>query len=132
MLIVASSKVEIGNLKTLLSSEFEMNDLGVAKKILDMEIWRDQKAGLLYLSQHKYIGKVLQSFQMEKSKPVIPPLVAHFKFDASAIPSTKEDKYFKSRVPYSSAVRSLMYAIVCTRPDLTHEVSVVSRFMSSP
>ena len=59
MLIAASSKVEIDNLKTLLSSEFEMKDLGAAKKILGMEIWRDWKVGLLYLSQYKNIEKVL-------------------------------------------------------------------------
>ncbi|XP_047334054.1 secreted RxLR effector protein 161-like [Impatiens glandulifera] len=37
-----------------------------------------------------------------------------------------------SHVPYASAVGSLMYAMVCTRPDLAHAVSVVSRFMGDP
>ena len=37
-----------------------------------------------------------------------------------------------SRVPYASAVGSLMYAMVCTRPDLAHAVRVVSRFMGQP
>ncbi|GJY74723.1 retrovirus-related pol polyprotein from transposon TNT 1-94 [Tanacetum coccineum] len=36
------------------------------------------------------------------------------------------------RVPYASAVGSLMYAMVCTRPDLAHAVGVVSRFLSNP
>ncbi|CAL2270427.1 unnamed protein product [Prunus armeniaca] len=35
-------------------------------------------------------------------------------------------------VPYSSAVGSLMYAMICTRPDITHIVGVVSRFLSKP
>ena len=37
-----------------------------------------------------------------------------------------------SKVPYASAIGSLMYAIVCTRPDIAHAVGVVSRFMSRP
>ena len=37
-----------------------------------------------------------------------------------------------SRVPYASAIGSLMYVMVCTRPYLAHVVSVVSRFMSDP
>ena len=37
-----------------------------------------------------------------------------------------------SRVPYASAVGSLMYAMVCTRPDIAHVVGVLSRFMSNP
>ena len=37
-----------------------------------------------------------------------------------------------SKVPYVSAIDSLMYAMVCTRPDIAHAVRVVSRFMSRP
>ena len=35
-------------------------------------------------------------------------------------------------VPYASAVGSLMYAMVCTRPDITHAVGVVSKYMANP
>jgi hypothetical protein len=37
-----------------------------------------------------------------------------------------------SRVPYSSIVCSLMYAMVCTRPDIAHAVEVVGRYMNNP
>lgn len=37
-----------------------------------------------------------------------------------------------SRVPYSSAVGSIMYLMVCTRPGIAHAVSVVSRYLSCP
>uniref|UniRef100_A0A2N9HLL9 Reverse transcriptase Ty1/copia-type domain-containing protein n=1 Tax=Fagus sylvatica TaxID=28930 RepID=A0A2N9HLL9_FAGSY len=37
-----------------------------------------------------------------------------------------------SKVPYASAIGSLMYAMVCTRPDIAHAVGVVSRYMSNP
>src|SRR6185437_9389286 len=60
MLIAAKSRKEITTIKKLLSSEFDMKDLGVTKKILDMEITRDRKSCLLFLSQHNYITKVLQ------------------------------------------------------------------------
>jgi hypothetical protein len=36
------------------------------------------------------------------------------------------------KVPYSSAVGSLMYVMVCTRPDIAHAVGVVSRYMNNP
>ena len=38
----------------------------------------------------------------------------------------------KTKITYPSAVGSLMYAMVCTRLDLAHAISVVSRFMSNP
>ncbi|KAL4309465.1 hypothetical protein GQ457_01G014250 [Hibiscus cannabinus] len=35
-------------------------------------------------------------------------------------------------IPYSSAVGSLMYAMICTRPDIAYDVGMVSRFLSNP
>ena len=37
-----------------------------------------------------------------------------------------------SRVPYVSAVGSLMYEMVYTRPKIAHAVGVLSRYMSKP
>jgi hypothetical protein len=50
----AKSK-EIATLKAQLSSEFEMKDLGAIRKILGMEIGRDRRSSLLFLSRHNYI-----------------------------------------------------------------------------
>ena len=36
------------------------------------------------------------------------------------------------RVPYASAVGSLMYAMLCTRPDICYAVGIVSRYQSNP
>ena len=36
-----------------------------------------------------------------------------------------------AKVPYTSAIRSLMYTVVCTRPDIDYGVGDVSRFMSN-
>jgi hypothetical protein len=35
-------------------------------------------------------------------------------------------------VPYSSVVGSSMYAMVCSRPDLSYVMSLVSRYMTNP
>jgi hypothetical protein len=37
-----------------------------------------------------------------------------------------------SKVPYSSTIGILMYAMVCTRPDIAHAVGVLSRYMNNP
>ena len=62
MLIAAKDKEEIRKVKTQLSKEFEIKDLGAAKKILGMEILRDRQVGQLYQSQKGYIEKVLHRF----------------------------------------------------------------------
>jgi len=35
-------------------------------------------------------------------------------------------------IPHANVVGSLMYAMVCTRPNIAHAVSLVSRFMANP
>ena len=47
-------------------------------------------------------------------------------------PETQEEINYMSNIPYSLVVGSLMYAMVCTRPNITHVVGVVSRYMNSP
>ncbi|KAK0592644.1 hypothetical protein LWI29_022839 [Acer saccharum] len=41
-------------------------------------------------------------------------------------------KDFMAKVPYASAIGSLMYAMTCTRPNISQVVGVVSRYMSNP
>nr|AAT01387.1 putative polyprotein [Oryza sativa Japonica Group]AAT44170.1 putative polyprotein [Oryza sativa Japonica Group] len=132
MLIAAKSKEQITTLKKQLSSEFDMKDLDAAKKILGMEITRDRNSGWLFLSQQSYIKKVLQRFNMHDTKPVSTHIAPHFKLSALQCASTDEDVEYMSRVPYSSVVGSLMYAMVCSRLDLSHAMSLVSRYMANP
>ena len=69
---------------------------------------------------------------MHESKSVQTPLANHFKLSAAQCPQTDVEQEKMARIPYSSAVGSLMYAMVLTRPDISHAVSVVSRFMANP
>ncbi|KAH9296395.1 hypothetical protein KI387_039983, partial [Taxus chinensis] len=66
------------------------------------------------------------------AKLVGTPLAGHFKLSKEQCPKTKQERNQMSKVPYSSMVGSLMYAMVCTRPDIAHAVGAVSRFMSDP
>ena len=111
MLIAAKRNEQIAGLKKLLNNEFEMKDLGAAKKILTMEIIRDRKSTLLFLSQQNYINKILDHFNMKDAKPVSTPIAPYFKLSAKQYRSTDEDIEYMSKVPYSSAVGSLMYAM---------------------
>ncbi|WVZ64637.1 hypothetical protein U9M48_014131 [Paspalum notatum var. saurae] len=122
MLIAAKDKNEIAKLKAQLNSEFEMKDLGAAKKILGMEIIRDRHDGRLYLSQKGYIKRVLHRFNMHEAKPII----------FNNVSTIDKDVEYMSKVPYSSAS---WFSNVCHgpfTPDLSHALSVVSRYMANP
>ena len=94
-----------------------------------MKIVRERTKRKLWLSQEKYIERVLERFNMKSVKPVSTPLASHLKLSKHMCPTKKEEKEGMTKVPYTSAVGSLMYAMVCTRPDIAHAVGVVSRFL---
>ena len=132
MLIAGSSMTELTRLKQQLAENFEMKDLGPAKQILGMRIFRNRSEGTLKLSQEKYIEKLLDRFNVGDAKTRNTHLGTHLKFSKKQCPQTNEEESHMSRIPYASAVGSLMYAMVCTRPDIAHAVGVVSRFLSNP
>ena len=108
MLIAAKSMCKVDRLKVLLHKEFDMKDLGIAKKILGMEIHKDRESRKLWLSQKNYIRKVLEKFNMQDAKPVSIPLANHFKLSGSQCPKNEKEIEDMSKVPYASAIRCLM------------------------
>ena len=69
---------------------------------------------------------------MDDAKQVQTPLAGHFKLSAAQCPQTEAEQQKMACIPYSSAVGSLMYAMILTRLDISHSVSLVSRFMANP
>jgi hypothetical protein len=74
---------------------------------------------------------VLERFGKENANSVSTPLANHFKLLASQCPRTKGKVGDMSKVPYASAVRYLMYAVVCTRTNSAHAMSTVNKYMSN-
>ena len=74
---------------------------------------------------------VLERFNMKSAKLVSTPLANHFKLSKKSCPTIDEEKKEMATMPYFSTVGSLMYVMVCTRPDITHAVGVVNKFLSN-
>ena len=64
---------------------FDMEDIGVAKQILGIEIHKDRKNGKLSFSLEKYVERILERFEMNKENPVNVPLASHFKLSSGII-----------------------------------------------
>lgn len=69
---------------------------------------------------------------MKDSKPGDTPIAKGDKFCLQHCPTMDLEKEEMHKVPYSSVVESLMYVEVCTSPDLTFIVGVLSRYLSNP
>ena len=132
MLLVGRKIKDINDLKDALKSEFEMKDLGPAKRILGIDIFRDRKKGILFLSQADYVQKVLKTFGMLKSKSVSTPIPSHYKLKSAKESISNAELEYMQKVPYCNVVGSLMYAMIATRPNIAYGVGLVSRFMNFP
>lgn len=123
ILIFCSDLKRINTVKSLLSNEFEMTDMGKASTFLGMHIEQDIEKGTIVLSQSKYLEKVLQKFNMQDCKPKSTPMEKGLHLDAG-------DKNKCTNHPYRELIGCLIYATVTTRPDLCAATGYFSRFQS--
>eukprot|EP00253_Pinus_taeda_P019604 PITA_19604 len=104
MLLVGNEKEIIQDLKTQLSSKFDMKDLGAPNYILVMEIKRDRAKRKLWLNQRTYVETILQRFNMQDSRPVKVPIPIGVNLSTEQCRKTQEGEEDMSCVPYASAV----------------------------
>ncbi|RVW29447.1 Retrovirus-related Pol polyprotein from transposon TNT 1-94 [Vitis vinifera] len=116
----------------MLSTHFDMKDLGEASYVLGIKILRDRANGVLKLSQRAYIERILKRFNMHNCKSTKAPIVKGDKFSKAQCPQNNDEREEMKTIPYSSVVGSLMYAQVCTRPDIAFVVGMLGRYLSNP
>lgn len=118
--------------KQYLSKNFDMKDMGEASYVIGIKITRDRQRCILGLSQEAYINKVLERFRMKDCSPSPAPIVHGDKFNLNQCPKTDLERNQMTNIPYASAVGSIMYAQVCTRPDIAFAVGMLGRYQSNP
>ena len=132
ILIIGNNIPMLKEVKKWLESCFAMKDLGEAAYILGIKIYRDRSKRILGLSQSTYIDNIMAHFSMENSKKGVVPMTKGTVLSKSQSPATDIDSKRMQAIPYASAVGSIMYAMLCTRPDVSYALSMTSRFQQSP
>ncbi|KAL4340139.1 hypothetical protein GQ457_08G024220 [Hibiscus cannabinus] len=118
--------------KQFLSKNFDMKDMGDASYVIGIKIHRDRHKGVLGLSQETYINKVLERFRMKDCSPSVAPIVKGDKFNLNQCPKNEFEREQMKNIPYAYVVGSLMYAQVCTKPDIAFAVGMLGRYQSNP
>ena len=102
-----------------------MKDMGETSYVIGIKIHRDKFQGILGLSQETYINKVLERFWMKDCSLSVSPIVKDNRFNLNQCPKNDLEREQMKNIPYASAVGSLMYAHVCTRPDIAFVVGML-------
>ena len=123
MLIFGTSIEHVEMTKEFLSSSFSMKDLREADVILGIKIIKHNEGHML--NQSHYIEKILKRFNMFDKSPAFTPMDPCEKL----VPYKEE---VISQFEYSKIIGSLIYAMICTRPDIAFVVGQLSRFTEKP
>ena len=132
ILLIGNDIEFLNSIKGYLNKSFSMKDLSEDAYILGIKIYRDRSRCLIGLSRSTYLDKVLKKFKMDQAKKGFLPVLQGVKLSQTQCPTTAEDKEKMKDAPYASAIGSIMYAMLCTRPDVNRAVSLVGRYQSNP
>jgi hypothetical protein len=126
LLLASTNPSELAALKAQLKKVFPMKDLGEVHTYLGMEVTRDWDGRTIFLSQRTYIHDILHKFGQEECKPAPTPLQVNHSLNVPAEGEAAAPEVER----YAELLGSIMYVMVCTRPDIAHAVSVLSRFLA--
>lgn len=126
LLIVCQDVTYINEIKSALLERFQMQDMGNISHFLGLDITRTNDE--LSISQSNYLAKIVEKFGLENCNPVKTPMEVqnHLLTDEIEEQSNDFDK------PYRLLLGSLMYAMLCSRPDLSYSLNYLSRFQNNP
>ena len=128
ILIAANDTDLLIETKQLLFSHFDMKDLGEAYFVLGIQILRDRPCDILRLSQQTYIEHILKRFNIQSCSFGKTPIVKDDKFSKCQCPQNDIERDQMKVISYSLVVGSLMYAQVCTHPDIAFNVNVLGMY----
>ena len=124
-LIACKSLRVIEKVVEYLREAFEIT-IGNANKFVGLQIARNREEKSMMIHQSDYAEKILEKFRMDDAKAVSVPADPHV-----ALEPVKKDEESENSSPYREAVVSLMFLSVVSRPDISHAVNSVARFLEN-
>jgi hypothetical protein len=118
-------------IKSSLKKSFSMKDLRDVAYISDIKIYRDRSKRLIGLIQDAYIDKILNRFNMQDSKKGFLPMSHGITLSKKQCPTDPDEQERMRVIRYASAIGSIMYAMTCTRPDVSYALSATCRYQSN-
>jgi hypothetical protein len=127
--LLGDSSKEISRIKLVLSSQFEMTDLGEIESYLRVRITRNRSLKTLEIDQSRYVREIIERFGMADSNPARTPLPAGV--ETHLIVHTREASLDEVKY-YQKIIGSLLYVQIGTCPDISFTVTRLSQYACNP
>ena len=130
ILLIGNDIPMMQSVKTWLSNKFFMKDLGEVSYVLGIKMYRDRSKRILGLSQSWYIDLILKRFNMEASKRDYLPASHGICLSKKLYSKTLEERKRMNEISYALTMKLIMYAMLCTRPDVAYTLDIAIRFQA--
>ena len=74
----------------------------------------------------------MKKFKTDQAKKGLFPVLQGVKLSQTQCPTTAEDREKMKVILDASAIGFIMYAMLCTRPDVCLAISIAGRYQSNP
>jgi hypothetical protein len=131
ILIIGESLKVIQYVKEAIAEKFDIKDLGEARLLvgINLEKWDD---GSWHLDQQHYINEIMELYCVNNLKTTEIPMQPNLGLTSDLESESEALRSPVDRAIYQQVIGKLMYLMVCTRPDISFTVSVLSRFVTQP
>ena len=120
LIIACKSLDDMKSIIAFLKQSFSIKELGNVQYCLGVKVERDRTKKQMFLSQKAYIEQLVEKFGLSDCKPCYTP--------ASLDPWTRFEVANRINYPYREAIGSLMYLMLCTRPDIANALGCVAKY----
>ena len=120
---------ETDKVKSQIANRWEMEDLGIARTVVGIHISR-LNPDSYFINQASLALTILERFKFDQLKAASTPLPVTSKLYKAS--DEEAEAFALEKRPYRNCVGSLMYLAMCTRPDLSHAVGVLSQRLERP
>jgi len=120
-ILISGNKNEIKITKELIKSKFNIKELGEVNFIIGIKFEKCNDG--YFIHQKRYICDILKKYNVEDYKPARSPRPIKYE--------DLTNKKFNEKI-YRSAVGSLLYLAICTRPDILFSVNKAARKSNDP
>ena len=130
--VTGSSTKLIRAFKAEISERFKITDLGPISWLLGMKVTRDREKRTISLSQESFIEAIITKYNFADAKPAAIPMDPSIQYSQDQCPTSAAQTAEMKRVPFRSALGSLMYLAIGSRPDIAFAVSTMAQFANNP
>ena len=131
MALTSRRAVDAENFKRNIKRYWDITNHRPIGWFLGFQIKQDHKNRTISINQHTYIESLAEKFQLVNAKPIKTPIEPSTQYLFDQCPSTPNQVAKMKGIHYNEAIRSILWPVVVSRPDIAYATGILSQFLQN-